>query len=539
MGRFVQFSLVRQLAKMQHGQAVTAFEARASGATVESSGHLGALRVLLVGSGITTGWGVHSHGLALMGALRRALQTRVGQPVDIEQISGVGTTMSHAAELLGDRASEPWDAIVIAFGLSDAMRLTRPTAWVQATGRLLAKLDSDMPVGPLVPIVVVGIPPTDLLGALRTVMPLRALIARHAARLNALTAQLVARNRRAVFVDMPGMANRVERPAGSPEAYTVWAEVIADRLGPSITDTRPDPSARVLEPALIREAAEVLERLAECADEGEGARGAEQGRRAVRRRSSSRQRGLQARRGDRSLLQSEGKQLAHMASTRTAPPESDLRIPGSEPIRVLMIGGDYSVGFGATNRADALDGALARLLHVRTGRGVIVENRAQHLVRLHQLAGSLGPAGAHTFDLVVWTPTFIEAAALLLRSRWSAGIELMLRRIETTSDAAVVLVGVPRLLGSQPLAVLGRSRAAQINRLLARVAGRHDEVLVAEPPAIVLGEVDDADGPRVYRDAAAQMLPAVIDLLDRRDDRRGPGARDGQPNRRSPQLSAR
>ncbi|MGT2426094.1 hypothetical protein [Amnibacterium kyonggiense] len=500
---------------------MTAFEVRASGSMVESSGHLGALRVLLVGSGITTGWGVHSHGLALMGALRRALQVHVGRPVDIEQVSGMGTTMAHALDLIGSRAGEDWDAIVVAFGLSDAMRLTRSSVWVQAIGRLLAKLDSDMPAGPLVPIAVVGIPPTDLLGALRTLMPLRPLIASHADRLNDLTEQVVARNRRAVFVRMPGMANRVERPAGSPEAYTVWAEVIADQLRARMTESHPDPAAQVLDPALVREAEEVLERLAVLSEGPRAGAASEAGRarRAGRTSGSSRRKGLQGRLGDRSLLQSEGRQLTQAASARTAPAESELRVPGGDPIRVLMVGGEYSVGFGAATRADALDGALARLLHVRTGRGVIVENRAQHLVRVHQLAASLGPAGAHTFDLVVWTPTFIEAAALLLRSRWSAGIELMLRRIETTSDAAVVLVGVPRLLGSQPLAVLGRSRAAQINRLLTRIAARHEHVLLAEPPAIALGGVDEVDGPKVYREAAARMLPVVTELLDGREVR--------------------
>jgi hypothetical protein len=195
------------------------------------------------------------------------------------------------------------------------------------------------------------------------------------------------------------------------------------------------------------------------------------------------------------------------------PTGRDLRIQGPDPIRVLMAGGEYSVGFGTTDRHDALDGAVARLLHVRTGRGVIVENRSRHEVPLEQLASSLGPAGAHTFDLVIWTPTFVEAARLLLRSRWIAGIGLMLRRIQTTSNAAVLLVGFPTLLGAQPLAAIGRSRAAQINRLLAGVAARHQRVSVVQPPAIVLRDVETVSGAEVYHAAAVQILPAVMRLL--------------------------
>ncbi|MFD1722389.1 hypothetical protein [Amnibacterium endophyticum] len=506
---------------------MTAFEVHASGATVEASGHVGAMRVLIVGSGITTGWGVQTHSLALMGSLRRALQARMERPVDIEQLSEVGATMSRANELLGTRATDRWDAIVVAFGLSDAMRLTRTSSWVRATSRLMAKLDSDMPDGLLVPIAVVGIPPTDLLGALRTLLPLRRLIARHAVRLNELTAQTVARNRRAVFVPMPGMVNSSSRPTGSPEAYAAWAEVIAAGLQERLAEQRSDRSAEILDDDLLREAAEVLERLAmrSAEDDLDPSRSAEPPPRGSRRRASGWLAELSTRRGRRSLLRTEGRALTQVPTARAVPEESEVRVPGSDPIRVLLVGGEYSIGFGAASRADALDGALARLLHVRTGRGVIVENRAQHSVRLHQLAGSLGPAGAHTFDLVVWTPTFIEAATMLLRSRWTAGIELMLRRIESTSDAGVVLVGVPRLLGMQPLAVLGRSRAAQIARLLRRIADRHDQVLVAEPPPVALQDVDAADGPAVYREAAAELLPVVLELLERRADR----GRDAAP----------
>lgn len=482
---------------------MAAFEVRASGPQVESSGRTGAARVLLIGSGITTGWGVHAHSLGLMGCLRRALQDRLGRDVDIEQISAMGATMRQATELLGSRASEPWDVVVVAFGLSDAMRLTPVASWAQSLGRLLATLDGDARADHAVPVLVVGIPATESLGALRALLPFRPVIALHAQRLNAVSAQITERNRRTVFVAMPGMANNVDRPAGSREAYEAWADVIAARTEAWLASAVPDAGAPVLDPQRVQEAAEVLERLARTPAVARSAP------KEIRREA------LPSPIARRSLLKTEGHQLTRVAKSRIAPAEHDLRIAGPDPIRVLLVGGEYSVGFGAATRADALDGALARLLHVQTGRGVIVENRSEQHVRLHQLANSLGPAGAHTFDLVVWTPTFIEAARTLLRSRWVAGIELMLRRIETTSDATVVLMGVPRLLGAQPLAVLGRSRAAQINRLLRRIAGHHEQVLVVEPPAIALHSVEDTDGPSVYRDAAAAILPAVMHVLVR------------------------
>jgi hypothetical protein len=197
----------------------------------------------------------------------------------------------------------------------------------------------------------------------------------------------------------------------------------------------------------------------------------------------------------------------------------DVRIVGPAPIRVLVVGGEYAVGFGTDRREDALDGAIAALLHLRTGRGVTVENRSQHLVRLEQLAASLGPSGAHTYDVVIWTPTFIEATRVLLRTRIITGISLMLRKIQTTSSAGVVLVGFPSLVGHQPLAVVGRARAGQINRTLRTVAARFPSVIVAEPPAIPLATVDTVSGSQTYHDAAVAILPAVMELVSGRTTR--------------------
>ena len=664
--------LLRQVAVTLYNRALTSPHVRATDEPSARSGAADPVRVLLLGSGITSGWGVHTYGLALVGWLQQILQERLNRPVDVEQVSGVGVTLSEATDLLGDRATEPWDAIVVAFGLSDAMRLTPTREWAQALDRLLARLDGDMPRGVLVPIVIAGMPPTESIGLMT---PLASIFRRQPERLNVVTRRAVERNRRTVFAPLPAMANSSERPQGSPEAYRAWADVIASHVAARISQglvRLGDPStvarslnrltAVALDPvnAGVREdlgriasrmqsatdadlvlislasgdrlwsvassaggaphsvalaatfcAATLEEDVLQVPDMAQDLRllagpttqtygfnsyagialrdaagdavgtlclfnggtddgveesllrraGAEvehglarlqsglvDGRPFVQRaapavtaepdrvdllepepaprvlpvtagaaRSQSEgriTRAVPGALGRRIRLSTEGRRLTKTAEGRPFPSAHDLRIQGPDPIRVLLVGGDYAVGFGAETRSESLDGALARLLHTRTGRGVIVENRSRHLIPLEQLAASLGPAGAHTFDLVVWTPTFIEAARLLLRSRWVAGLGLMLRKIQTTSDAAVVLVGIPSLLGAQPLAVIGRARAAQINRLLARIAGRHRRVLVVEPPAVVLGDVDRMAGVDVFQSAAVRILPAVMLLLE-------------------------
>lgn len=212
-------------------------------------------------------------------------------------------------------------------------------------------------------------------------------------------------------------------------------------------------------------------------------------------------------------LRTEGRALTATGADRPVPTERDVRLQGPHPIRVLLVGGDYAVGYGARTRIDALDGAIARLLHTRTGRGVIVENRSQRAIRLEHLASSLGPAGAHTFDLVVWTPTFEEGARAPLRSRWVTGLGLMLRKIESTSSASTVLMGFPSLLGAQPLAVLGRTRAIQINRVLRFTAARARRATFVVPPPIVLKDVPTLEGRSTYHDVAIQLLPHLVAAL--------------------------
>ena len=54
------------------------------------------------------------------------------------------------------------------------------------------------------------------------------------------------------------------------------------------------------------------------------------------------------------------------------PTDGRFAIVGSDPLRVLLFGGDYATGPNVRSRKNALDGAIAELLHARTGRGVIV-----------------------------------------------------------------------------------------------------------------------------------------------------------------------
>ena len=195
------------------------------------------------------------------------------------------------------------------------------------------------------------------------------------------------------------------------------------------------------------------------------------------------------------------------------PTDGRFAIVGSDPLRVLLFGGDYATGTNVRFRKNALDGAIAELLHARTGRGVIVENRSYPEMPLDRLVSSLGATGAHTFDLVIWCPTFSEAVRRPLARTWQTALTDVIGFLRSTSSAGIVLVGIPDLLGPAPLAQLARARARALNAAMARTAADHENVLTVNPPPVDAAMVAETDGGTTYREAVQAMAPAIAQLL--------------------------
>lgn len=214
------------------------------------------------------------------------------------------------------------------------------------------------------------------------------------------------------------------------------------------------------------------------------------------------------------LRRSGGEFVRATRAGQTHPPIGwRVAVVGSAPIRVLLLGGDYAVGYNVPTRALALDGAIADVLHELTGRGVIVENRSRPELPLERAAASIGAIGAHTFDLTVWTPTFTEASRHLLTRPWRRALHEILEVVRRTSDSGLIMLSVPMLLGPQPIAMLARFRAAAITREIRRVVARDPRALVVEPPALEMWQIENPDGRAVYRATAERMAPAMLHLL--------------------------
>jgi lysophospholipase L1-like esterase len=117
------------------------------------------------------------------------------------------------------------------------------------------------------------------------------------------------------------------------------------------------------------------------------------------------------------------------------------RIPGDDPISILVLGDSTAAGVGATTQDDALPGHLARALAEEWERGVawraIGENGAtsEDIVRRF-----LDAASAERYDVVFVTIGANDAIQLRSRSAFRRNFRTILHRLRSVNPNALVLV---------------------------------------------------------------------------------------------------
>ena len=201
------------------------------------SGDPRADRVLVVGNGPCHGWGVLSHHLGLIGCLAEATVAGTGRACDVDLIGAEAMDVRSALAWIGDRDLARDDVVVLVLGFNDALRLTPLAVWKR---ELAALLDGIAPrLRPGAAIALAGIP------AVSTFADYGSLVGQvaenHRLRLNTATRQIAAL-RRIRFVDLP-TPNR-GASAGIEAVYRDFAERIADRISPLLTEGRPTADPR-------------------------------------------------------------------------------------------------------------------------------------------------------------------------------------------------------------------------------------------------------------------------------------------------------
>jgi hypothetical protein len=201
------------------------------------SGAADADRVLVVGNGAASGWGMLTHGLALPGRLAAHLQHATGRPCDVDLLGDDVMNAGSAPDWIGDRPIAAYDAVVVVLGFSDAVRQTSDLRWRAELERLLHVLQKRTRHSAAV--VVSGIEPiasAPVFGGL-----LGSLAQRNADRLNAVTRALVADRPGVEFAELTSATTVPDRHEQTRAGYDHWATQLAAVVSPLLERSRTSP----------------------------------------------------------------------------------------------------------------------------------------------------------------------------------------------------------------------------------------------------------------------------------------------------------
>ncbi len=105
------------------------------------------LRLLILGTGISVGYGVLRHDLALAGHLARQLSASIGRGVDIDVSVGTQLTPSSCRQNLHEFGITRYDAVVVTLGMWDCVTLAAAPQWGREYDQLLDDMHALTPVG--------------------------------------------------------------------------------------------------------------------------------------------------------------------------------------------------------------------------------------------------------------------------------------------------------------------------------------------------------------------------------------------------------
>jgi hypothetical protein len=183
-------------------------------------------RVLIIGSGISVGFGVLSHELALPGQLARRLTSMTGRAMDIDVVSNRPMTAETCTDALAAVAVSRYDVVIVALGLIETVTFTAVNVWRRGLQRVIDEITLAGRTGQLV--FALAVPPLESLQAYPRFI--ETFGGRHAADLNAATEALCAGDERVTFLPFkPGRRKETERFRG-PDTYAAWAQLIAEPI---------------------------------------------------------------------------------------------------------------------------------------------------------------------------------------------------------------------------------------------------------------------------------------------------------------------
>lgn len=171
----------------------------------------------------------------------------------------------------------------------------------------------------------------------------------------------------------------------------------------------------------------------------------------------------------------------------TDPPE--VRIAGSHPIRVLVIGDGPAAGCGVLIHDLGFAGHLAGHVASATNRGVVVTVAAQPTASARTTLRNLDNMNLDGYDCIVLMLTTTDVLCLTSRESWRRSMQRLVNALKATDAASVIVTSAASVHLIRPLAPLVRrlmsSQVGALNRETYRICLR------TETPVVLLSAASE------------------------------------------------
>jgi len=182
-------------------------------------------RILLLGPGKSSGYGVHTHQLGLGGHLAREVAALTQRGCSVDIVSDPEMSASDAAVVIGWARLERYDALVLTLGARDSLKLRSVLNWRRSISSVFDTI-SELSGGALHTFVL-GIAPVDAFISLPA--PMIRVINRNIVHLNRITELLCSSRDRFSYVPVthPQPSGLATLESGT---YSHWASELAPRI---------------------------------------------------------------------------------------------------------------------------------------------------------------------------------------------------------------------------------------------------------------------------------------------------------------------
>ena len=202
------------------------------------------------------------------------------------------------------------------------------------------------------------------------------------------------------------------------------------------------------------------------------------------------------------------------------PATGSVHTPGTNPMRVLLVGGGPSLGFGVLSHDLALAGHLARQLSALTGRAIDVDVVVDREMTAAVTPATLAERSIARYDVVVVSLGLIESLGFLPVSTWLRDLGVVVDSIAENGRAGqqIFMVAVPPLAAFQkyPAAIrlLAGRHSRDLNEATRRFAADRESVTFLPFDAGTAADTDRFRSSSTYSSWAALLAAPIASQLD-------------------------